>query len=238
MPEVNKSVLVGYAPEQMFSLVDAVESYPEFLPWCGGARVSYRDEQKTRATIQIHYRGVKQSFTTENVKQPGRSIWIKLVEGPFKTLDGTWNFMPLADHGCKVELRLHYEFSSRILEKLVGPVFSYIANTLIEAFVRRAENVYAHDKTRLAVEVVYALPGEQILLSLGVTPGTTVFEAIEQSGIRRRFPDIDPVRGKFGIFGRLVKPDTVLKDGDRVEIYRPLVAGAGTARRQRARQKR
>lgn len=142
MHEVNRSALVGYAPEQMFSLVDAVESYPEFLPWCGGASVGYRDEEKTRATIHINYRGIKQTFTTENVKQPGRSMWITLVEGPFKALSGTWNFIPLADRGCKVELRLQYEFSSGILEKLVGPVFSYIAHTFVEAFVRRAENVY------------------------------------------------------------------------------------------------
>lgn len=142
MPEVNKSVLGDFSPEQMFALVDAVERYPEFLPWCGGASVGYRDEHNTRATIDISYRGIKQSFTTEDLKEPGQTIRVKLVEGPFKTLDGGWRFVPLADHGCKVELRLHYEFSSRLLAKLVGPVFSYIANTFIEAFVRRARSVY------------------------------------------------------------------------------------------------
>lgn len=142
MPEVKKSVLVGYSPEQMFALVDAVERYPEFMPWCGGASVSYRDEHRTRATIHINYRGIKQSFTTENVKKPAQTMEIRLVEGPFKTLDGTWHFMPLADRGCKVEFRLHYEFSTRILEKLVGPVFNYIANTFIHAFTRRAESLY------------------------------------------------------------------------------------------------
>ena len=142
MPEVNKSVLVDFSPEQMFALVDAVERYPEFLPWCGGASVGFRDEHRTRATIHINYRGIKQSFTTENRKEPGQTIWVKLVEGPFKTLDGTWRFVPLADHGCKVAFRLHYEFSSKLLATLVGPVFSYIANTFIEAFVRRARSVH------------------------------------------------------------------------------------------------
>jgi ribosome-associated toxin RatA of RatAB toxin-antitoxin module len=142
MPEIRKTVLVGFSPEQMFALVDAVERYPEFLPWCGGASVSHRDEQRTRATIVIRYRGIKQSFTTENTKDPGRAMWVKLVEGPFKTLDGTWRFIPLAEQGCKIEFRLHYEFASRILETLVGPVFNYIANTFIDAFVRRAQNVY------------------------------------------------------------------------------------------------
>ena len=142
MPEVNKSVLVDYSPEQMFALVDAVERYPEFLPWCGGASVSYCNEHKTRATIQINYRGIKQSFTTENIKEPGQTMEVKLVEGPFKTLDGKWRFVPLADRGCKVELRLHYEFSSKLLAKLLGPVFGYIANTFIDAFVRRAQSIY------------------------------------------------------------------------------------------------
>lgn len=142
MPDVRKSVLVGFSHDRMFALVDAVERYPEFLPWCGDSSVSYRDEQVTRATIQISFRGVKQSFTTENRKEPPHAMWVKLVEGPFKTLDGTWQFIPLSDQGCKIEFRLHYEFSSRILEKLVGPVFNYIANTLVDAFVRRAESVY------------------------------------------------------------------------------------------------
>lgn len=142
MPEVNKSVLVDFSPEQMFALVDAVERYPEFLPWCGGASVSYRDEHKTRATLAINYRGIRQSFTTENTKQPGQAISVRLVEGPFKTLDGNWRFVALADRGCKVELRLRYEFSSKLLAKLVGPVFGYIANTFIDAFVRRAGAIY------------------------------------------------------------------------------------------------
>lgn len=95
----------------------------------------------------------------------------------------------------------------------------------------------ARNKARLAVEVVYAVRGEQVLLSLKVRPGTTVCEAIAQSGITLRFPHIDPAHSKVGVFGKLVKPDRVLKAGDRVEIYRPLIADPKDARRQRARQK-
>jgi len=142
MAEIEKSVLVEYGPEQMFSLVDAVERYPEFLPWCGGTSVSYRDERRTRATIVIHYRGIRHAFTTENHKEPGRSISMKLVEGPFKSLDGAWAFVPLAGAGCRVKLRLHYEFSSRILERLVGGVFGHIADTMVDRFVRRAQAIY------------------------------------------------------------------------------------------------
>ncbi|HJQ61685.1 MAG TPA: type II toxin-antitoxin system RatA family toxin [Burkholderiales bacterium] len=142
MPQITKTVLVEHSQGEMFGLVDAVERYPEFLPWCGGSSVSHRDDTTTRATLHINYRGMRQSFTTENTKSPPEAMWVKLIEGPFRTLDGEWRFLSLEGGGCKIEFRLHYEFSSRILEKLVGPVFHYIANTMVDAFVKRAEAVY------------------------------------------------------------------------------------------------
>lgn len=142
MPEVTRSVLVGFRPAQMFSLVDAVEDYPRFLPWCGGTTLLHRDQDTTRATILINYHGIRQSFTTENVKHAPTEMLIRLVEGPFRELDGSWRFTGLADRGCKIEFALRYEFSSRVLGKLAGPVFQHIASTLVEAFVKRAEQVY------------------------------------------------------------------------------------------------
>ena len=142
MPEVNRSVLVDYTPEQMFGLVDDVERYPEFLPWCGGASVSHRDDTRTRATIEISYRGIRQRFTTENTKRPPLEMDLRLVEGPFRELDGQWRFNRLGERGCKVEFRLRYEFSSRVLAKLLGPVFEFIANGFVEAFVKRANRLY------------------------------------------------------------------------------------------------
>lgn len=139
---MEKSVLVGYSADQMFSLVDAVEAYPQFLPWCDAAEVSYRDADRTRATLQINYHGVRQSFTTENAKEAPHTMAVRLAEGPFRILDGDWRFIPLADDACKIDFRLHYEFSSKLLEMLVGPVFSYIANTMVDAFVKRAEKLY------------------------------------------------------------------------------------------------
>jgi ribosome-associated toxin RatA of RatAB toxin-antitoxin module len=139
---VQKSVLVGHSAQQMFALVDAVEAYPEFLPWCDGTKVIHRDATRTRATLNINYHGAKQSFTTENTKEPPRLMSIRLVEGPFKVLDGEWRFTSLAESACKIEFCLHYEFSSKILEVLVGPVFTYIANTLVDAFVHQADKVY------------------------------------------------------------------------------------------------
>ena len=139
---VEKSVLVGHSARQMFELVDAVEDYPKFLPWCDDTKLLYRDDTRTRATLHINYHGVTHSFTTENAKNPAQSMTIRLVEGPFKVLDGQWRFVELSPEACKVEFRLHYEFSSWLLEKLVGPVFSYIANTMVDAFVQRAEKTY------------------------------------------------------------------------------------------------
>ncbi len=142
MPEVQKSVLVAHSAQRMFALVDAVERYPEFLPWCGGTEVIYRDAHVTRATIRINYRGIRQSFSTENAKSEPRLMQIRLMEGPFKTLEGSWRFTDLGGEGCKVELSLRYEFASRMLEKLVGPVFGHIANNLIEAFVKRVQSIH------------------------------------------------------------------------------------------------
>jgi ribosome-associated toxin RatA of RatAB toxin-antitoxin module len=139
---VEKSVLVGYSPQQIFDLVDDVEHYPEFLPWCGGTHVISRDEQHTRATIRIAYHGIRQSFTTENAKQAPSLMEIRLIDGPFRQLDGTWRFVDLSGRGCRIEFRLHYESASRLLEKLVGPVFNYIANTFVESFIKRAERKY------------------------------------------------------------------------------------------------
>jgi ribosome-associated toxin RatA of RatAB toxin-antitoxin module len=139
MATVEKSVLVGFSAEKMYELVERIEDYPQFLPWCGGTVVGGRSPGRTVGTIRIDYHGIKQSFTTENDNDAPRQIRMRLVDGPFRKLDGTWEFLALGQLGCRIDFRLHYEFSSRIIEKLVGPVFNHIANTLVEAFVKRAE---------------------------------------------------------------------------------------------------
>ena len=142
MPSVKKSVLVPYSAAEMFELVDRIELYPQFLPWCGGTQaLETRADGKT-ARIDIHYRGVRAHFTTDNVVRAGESIVITLRDGPFRHLHGEWRFSPLAPDACKVELALAYEFATHLLERAVGPVFGHIANTFIDAFVRRAEAIY------------------------------------------------------------------------------------------------
>lgn len=144
MALVEKTVLVPHSAAQMFDLVDRVEEYPHFLPWCGGASVNKQDGNTVHATVHIDYHHIKQSFTTENVRTPPNRIDITLQHGPFKQLDGSWRFIPLSPTACKIEFRLHYEFSNKLLEKMVGPVFHYIANNFVDAFIHRAEKVYTN----------------------------------------------------------------------------------------------
>ncbi|MGE5768754.1 MAG: type II toxin-antitoxin system RatA family toxin [Betaproteobacteria bacterium] len=142
MALVEKSVLIEQSAERMFGLVDRCEDYPLFLPWCSETEVKYRDPVKTVATLHISYHSVKSSFTTENDKEHPHSMLIRLVDGPFRRLEGSWRFRALAENACKIEFQLHYEFSSKVFEKVIGPVFSHIANTFVDAFVRRAGQVF------------------------------------------------------------------------------------------------
>jgi ribosome-associated toxin RatA of RatAB toxin-antitoxin module len=142
MAMVEKSVLIERSAQKMFALVDNVEDYPRFLPWCSKTRVEFRDEKKTVATLHISYLSVKSHFTTENEKVIPVRMSIRLVDGPFRRLEGSWLFKPLAENACKIDFQLSYDFSSKLFEKIIGPVFSQIANTFVDAFVRRADEVY------------------------------------------------------------------------------------------------
>jgi ribosome-associated toxin RatA of RatAB toxin-antitoxin module len=142
MSSVKKSVLVPYSASRMFELVERVEDYPSFLPWCGGAEVHSRTPESMVATLRIDYLGLKQSFTTENTHEPDRSIHMRLREGPFKTLDGVWTFQPLREDACKVSFSLEYVFAGNLLSRALSPVFDQIASSFVDAFVKRAEAVY------------------------------------------------------------------------------------------------
>jgi ribosome-associated toxin RatA of RatAB toxin-antitoxin module len=142
MASVNKSVLVPYSAAQMFDLVERVEDYPAFLRWCGGTKRLEQNADRVLVRIDINYHGVRAHFTTANHNQAPDRIVIELRDGPFRRLDGTWSFRPLAADACKVELELSYEFATLALERLIGPVFDHIAESFIDAFVRRAEDVH------------------------------------------------------------------------------------------------
>ena len=147
MHKVEKTVLVLHSAEQMYALVDAVEDYPKFLPWCGGVDLLERTQTSTSATLHINYHGLKQSFTTQNSKQFPHSMQINLKNGPFKHLDGDWRFVELRADACKIEFRLNYQFANGFLEKIIAPVFSHIATTFVDGFVARADKIYATKPT-------------------------------------------------------------------------------------------
>ncbi len=142
MHKVEKTVLVMHSAEQMFALVDAVEDYPKFLPWCGGIDLLERTETSTSATLHINYHGLKQNFTTQNIKSFPHAMDINLKNGPFKHLDGSWRFIALRENACKIEFRLNYEFANSFLEKIIAPVFNHIATTFVDGFVKRADEIY------------------------------------------------------------------------------------------------
>lgn len=142
MKHVKRSAIVPYSAPEMYRLVADVPSYEKFLPWCGGSRVLEKDADGVVASMDIAYRGVRKSFTTRNTLHPEHRIDIRLVDGPFSHLNGSWYFEPLDEQGSKVTLDLEFGFSSRLLGMAVGPVFSQIANNLVNAFRRRADAVY------------------------------------------------------------------------------------------------
>ena len=142
MAIVEKSVLIGHSAAKMYALVADVDAYPQFLPWCSGTEVRRLDAHRAAATLHVNYHGLRLHFTTENQMDAGALIDMKLVNGPFKHLDGFWRFVPLAEQACKIEFQLNYELSGKLMEKLAGPVFNHIANTLVEVFVKRATTLY------------------------------------------------------------------------------------------------
>jgi len=145
MHSVERSVLVPYSAAQMFELVAAVDQYPEFMPWCGGSQIHSRSEQAMKASVTISLAGVKQTFTTQNQHDYPNLIKLDLVDGPFSALTGRWEFQALSDSACKVVFTMNYEFSSRTLERVVGPIFNRIANSFIDSFSQRADACYGQD---------------------------------------------------------------------------------------------
>jgi ribosome-associated toxin RatA of RatAB toxin-antitoxin module len=141
--EVRKTVLVGHSAERMFDLIEAAEHYPEFLPWCAAATIVERTPTVVAADVTVDYHGIRFHFRTRNPKRPPEWMALHLDHGPFHHFEGEWKLTPLAAEGCKIEFLLRYDFKRGITGKLAAPVFDRIANTLVDAFVARADSVYA-----------------------------------------------------------------------------------------------
>lgn len=141
MKEITRSAIVEHSAAQMYALVDDIESYPLFLPWCQSVRVE-NVAGKKRATLVVGLHGIRQSFTTLNDNQPGSSMDMRLVDGPFKEFAAAWRFTPLAENACEIAFTMRYRFASRALGKLLEPLFDEIADTMVDVFTRRADELH------------------------------------------------------------------------------------------------
>jgi len=139
---VQKSALVKFSAQQMFDLVDDIESYPQFLPWCSGSKVLSRKDDIVEGRIDIAKAGFHKSFATRNRLDRGGKIYMSLLEGPFKSLEGVWTFMPLREDASKISLDLEFEISSTFASLAFGPVFNQICNTMVSSFTQRAKEIY------------------------------------------------------------------------------------------------
>jgi len=141
MKNIARSAIVEHSAAEMYALVENIEAYPEFLPWCTAAQVHERLPGRTRATLTVGVGGLSHAFTTLNDTRPGEAIDMHLVSGPFRRFEGRWRFVALAPDACRIEFSLRYEFSSRVLGKVLSPLFDGMADSMVEAFVRRASKV-------------------------------------------------------------------------------------------------
>ena len=181
--EVRKTVLVGHSVERMFDLVEAAEHYPEFLPWCAAATIVERTPTVVAADVTVDFHGIRFHFRTRNPKRPPEWMALHLEHGPFHHFEGEWKLTPLAADGCKIEFLLRYDFKRGITGKLAAPVFDRIANRLVDAFVARADSVYAG-----SLAPAPAPPATSAITPANEAPTTPVIPPPSMSA-----PDADPM---------------------------------------------
>lgn len=144
MTIIERNALVPYTDAQMFELVNAIQDYPRFLPWCSASHILSRTDNTIEATLEITWSGFHKSFTTRNILYPNEKMEIELVQGPFKHLEGRWTFTPIGDEGCKVHMELEFELTGGMMDMVFQPIFNHIANSLVEKFCKRAVEVYGN----------------------------------------------------------------------------------------------
>ena len=142
MKRIARSAIVEHSAERMFALVDDIESYPRFLPWCRAASVDERTPEWVRATLSVGMRGLNQAFSTRNELHPPEAMDMRLVKGPFRHFAAAWRFRPLSAQACSIEFSLEYEMAGP-LARMLEPVFDHIADTMVDAFTRRARDLHA-----------------------------------------------------------------------------------------------
>lgn len=145
MHTLKRNAIVPYSQREMFELVNTIEDYPRFLPWCSRSKVISRSDTEVVAELEINWKGMSKSFTTRNVLVPYERMEMHLVEGPLKHMEGIWQFQPLNNKACKVILDLEFEFAGGFIDRFFQPVFQHIANSLVEAFCKQAVELYGYE---------------------------------------------------------------------------------------------
>ena len=146
MTTITRSSLVLYTPDQMFDLVNDVEAYPSFLPWCRESKIISKSDGGISASLDLAKGGVHHVFSTRNKLIYGKSIDIKLIDGPFQHLEGHWQFGMIGNNqGCRIQLDMDFEFSNRLISMALGPIFTQISGSLVDAFCKRAQEIYGND---------------------------------------------------------------------------------------------
>lgn len=145
MKRITRSAIVEHAAPAMYALVERIEDYPEFLPWCVQAKVRERAPGRTVATLAVGMKGLRYAFTTENANRPHEAIDMRLLEGPFRHFAAHWRFNPLGALAARIEFALEYEFAGAVVSRTLGPVFETLADTMVDAFKRRADSVYGQN---------------------------------------------------------------------------------------------
>lgn len=236
MPNINKIKTVSYGQRKMYELVSDVKLYSEFIPFCSNSRIDSHTPDEIRATLSFSRGSLRKSFTTLNRLQPHKMIEICLINGPFKQLNGYWQFKFLNDDQCRVSLDLEFEFASQWLTLMFSPLFNEVAVMLIDSFCKRADTIYG-EKKMIWISVAYATPEKQIEIPLIVEESCTVALAIKRSGILQKFLEIDLATAIVGIYSKRTVLEANLRDGDRIEIYRPLCIDPKAARLLRAKRR-
>lgn len=220
---IRRVVVVPYSAAAMFALVDDIQSYPDFLPWCAAANIT-RDGEQVQATLRIQYCGLHTSFTTHNCHTPPHRIRMALAAGPLQSLTGGWQFADLDAGRCRITFMLEYRFVRGALGTVFERVFDSVFARFVECFVHRAQSCYgANDAETICVTVAHAIDGEK---TLTLSKNATVGDALVAGGYA--------AAESAGVFGRICVRQTPLSAGDRVEVYLPLKQEPRRRRRLRA----
>ena len=262
MHNITRSALVAHRAADMYALVNDIKAYPAFLPWCADAQVLSADAHQMRARIDIDFRGIRKSFATHNrliescessesrdsnesrESHESREIIMSMLDGPFRHFEGVWQFTALDTRACRIALTLRFSLNNTLADKLFATVFTHIADTMVDSFVQRADELNRNESTRntvqphpaqphLNIELVHSEAQSPIIESLTLPAPATIEHALRASTRLQGQTPAQLRALRVGVFAKQRPLDWQLADGDRVEIYRPLTMSPRELRRRK-----